>query len=261
MDTILKIDNVSMRFGGLMALSEVGFEVAKGRILGLIGPNGAGKTTMFNCIAGIYKPTSGGVLYDMGGSLKDVAGSKPERMTEIGVARTFQNIRLFGSLSVLDNVRIGRHCRASQGFWGAVLRTRGQKAEEKRLVEQSLEYLDFVGLRSKALDLSSSLSYGDQRRLEIARAMASQPRLLLLDEPAAGMNPQETASLVDLIHAIMNKDITVVLIEHDMKLVMSICEHLVVLDHGVKIAEGGPREIRENPQVIEAYLGRGAAHA
>jgi branched-chain amino acid transport system ATP-binding protein len=261
MDTLLKIDGVSMRFGGLMALADVSFDVKKGRILGLIGPNGAGKTTMFNCVAGIYKPTDGRIVFDKGGTLADVAGSRPEQMTQMGVARTFQNIRLFSSLSVLDNVRIGRHCRTGEGFWGAVLRTKTQRAEEKMLVEQSLEYLDFVGLKHKALDLSSALSYGDQRRLEIARAMASQPRLLLLDEPAAGMNPQETASLVALIHAIMEKDITVVLIEHDMKLVMSICEHIVVLDHGVKIAEGGPREIRENPEVIEAYLGRGAAHA
>ena len=261
MDTILNIDGVSKRFGGLLALADVSFEVKKGRILGLIGPNGAGKTTMFNCIAGIYTPTEGTITFDKGGAPVSVGGSRPEQMTQMGVARTFQNIRLFGSLPVLDNVRIGRHCRAAQGFWGAVLRTKSQKAEEKLLVEQSLEYLDFVGLKHKALDLSSSLSYGDQRRLEIARALASQPKLLLLDEPAAGMNPQETGSLVDLIHAILEKDVTVVLIEHDMKLVMSICEHLVVLDHGVKIAEGGPREIRENPEVIEAYLGRGAAHA
>jgi branched-chain amino acid transport system ATP-binding protein len=261
MDAILKIDGVSKRFGGLMALSDVSFEVSKGRILGLIGPNGAGKTTMFNCIAGIYKPTDGAILFDGQGGQVDVGGSRPEQMTQMGVARTFQNIRLFGALSVLDNVRIGRHCRASQGFWGAMLRTGAQKAEEKLLVERSMEYLDFVGLKLKALDLSNSLSYGDQRRLEIARALASEPRLLLLDEPAAGMNPQETASLVDLIHAILEKGVTVVLIEHDMKLVMRICEHLVVLDHGIKIAEGGPREIRENQDVIEAYLGRGASHA
>ncbi|GFK94266.1 Glutamine transport ATP-binding protein GlnQ [Fundidesulfovibrio magnetotacticus] len=261
MDAILKIDSVSKRFGGLMALSDVSFQVTRGQILGLIGPNGAGKTTMFNCIAGIYKPTEGSILFEREGRHVEVGGSRPEQMTQMGVARTFQNIRLFASLSVLDNVRIGRHCRAAQGFWGAVLRTRAQKAEEKRLVDQSMSYLDFVGLGPKALDLSSALSYGDQRRLEIARALASEPRLLLLDEPAAGMNPQETASLVDLIHAILAKGVDVVLIEHDMKLVMSICQHLVVLDHGVKIAEGGPREIRENPEVIEAYLGRGAAHA
>jgi len=158
-------------------------------------------------------------------------------------------------------VRIGRHCRATQGFWGAVLRTRAQRAEEARLVEEAMGHLAFVGLDQKALDDAGSLPYGDQRRLEIARALASDPRLLLLDEPAAGMNPQETASLMDLIHAILDKGVTVVLIEHDMKLVMRICKHLAVLDHGVLIAEGGPREVRENPDVIEAYLGRGVAHA
>jgi len=244
-----------------MALADVSFEVEEGRILGLIGPNGAGKTTMFNCIAGHYKPTSGAILFDKDGGPTDVGGSRPEQMTRLGVARTFQNIRLFASLTVLDNVRIGCHCRASQGFWGAVLRTKAQQAEEKLLVERSMEHLEFVGLGQKALDLSGSLSYGDQRRLEIARALASQPRLLLLDEPAAGMNPQETASLTELIHAILDQGVTVVLIEHDMKLVMRICEHLVVLDHGVKLTEGGPREVRENPGVIEAYLGRGTAHA
>ena len=261
MDAILKIDGVSMRFGGLMALSDVSFTVGNGQILGLIGPNGAGKTTMFNCIAGIYKPTEGKVLYRKADAFADVGGSRPERMTRIGVARTFQNIRLFGALTVLDNVRIGGHCRAKRGFWGAVLRTKAQRAEEARLVEQSMEHLDFVGLGAKALELSSSLAYGDQRRLEIARALAAEPKLLLLDEPAAGMNPQETASLVDLIHQILAGGITVVLIEHDMKLVMKICEYLVVLNHGVKIAEGAPLAIKENAEVIEAYLGKGAAHA
>jgi len=261
MDAILKVESVCMRFGGLMALSDVSFAVDEGRILGLIGPNGAGKTTMFNCVAGIYKPTEGRILYRKAEGFADVGGSRPERMTRMGVARTFQNIRLFGSLTVLDNVRIGGHCGASKGFWGAILRTRAQRAEEARLVERGMEHLNFVGLGAKALSLASSLAYGDQRRLEIARALASGPKLLLLDEPAAGMNPQETASLVDLIHQILAKGITVVLIEHDMKLVMKICEYLVVLNHGVKIAEGAPGEIRENAEVIEAYLGKGAAHA
>lgn len=258
---ILDIDSLTMRFGGLLALADISFNVRKKEILGLIGPNGAGKSTMFNCISGVLKPTSGNMLFETGDKKIRVNGYKPEKMTYLGVARTFQNIRLFSELTVLDNVRIGRHCRTKANFFGAVLRTRSQKEEEQSIVDQSMDWLRFVGLDKYAFLTAAGLSYGFQRKLEIARSLATDPSLLLLDEPAAGMNPKETRSLVELIHKISDLGITVILIEHDMKLVMSICRRLVVLDHGMKIAEGGPGEIREDPTVIEAYLGRGAADA
>jgi len=259
--SILNISGLTQRFGGLMALSDVSFSVPSNDIIGLIGPNGAGKTTLFNCVAGVYKPTSGEIQFQANGSPVKINGFKPEKMTLLGIARTFQNIRLFTSLNVLDNVRIGRHCRAQSNFFGAVLRHRSQQQEEKEIIDNAMRWLSFVGLARQALNPASSLPYGDQRRLEIARALASEPTLLLLAEPAAGMNPRETKLLDELIHKILDQNITVMLIEHDMKLVMSICRHIVVLDHGIRIAEGSPQEIKENPQVIEAYLGRGAVGA
>jgi ABC-type branched-subunit amino acid transport system ATPase component len=261
MSSILRLQGVTKKFGGLMALNEVSFNAPANRILGLIGPNGAGKTTLFNCITGVYKPSQGDILLQTEAGAVRVNGKKPDRMTALGVARTFQNIRLFSALSVLDNVRIGRHARTSCGLFGALFRASGQKAEERRIVEDAMRWLGFVGLESKALDTASSLAYGDQRRLEIARALATEPRVLLLDEPAAGMNPFETHMLNDLIHEILDLGITVILIEHDMKLVMNICHYLLVLDHGEKIAEGPPSAIKDDTRVIEAYLGRGAAHA
>jgi ABC-type branched-subunit amino acid transport system ATPase component len=258
---LLEAKEISKNFGGLRAVNMYSLSLDPGEIVGLIGPNGAGKTTLFNCIAGVYKPTRGEVVFRPDGEPVRTNGFKPEKVTALGIARTFQNIRLFTELSVLDNVRIGCHPRGRSTFLGAVLRTPGQKKEELEIVDRSMRWLKFVGLSAWALHDAASLSYGNQRRLEIARALATGPKLLMLDEPAAGMNPRETAMLIDLIHAILGQDVTVLLIEHDMKLVMKICRRLVVLDHGVKIAEGDPSAIRNNPDVVEAYLGRGAAHA
>jgi branched-chain amino acid transport system ATP-binding protein len=260
MKSILNVENITMRFGGLKALDNLDLKVNEGEIVALIGPNGAGKTTFFNCVTGIYPPTAGDVLImPPGKSSERINGLKPNEVTERGMARTFQNIRLFGSMSVLENVMIGRHCRLKSGIASAIFRPRSTVNEEKQLIKDSYEVLEKIGLSQYVNELAMNLPYGAQRRLEIARAMATDPFLLLLDEPAAGMNPQETKDLDDLIVWIRdNENISILLIEHDMKLVMSLSDKIFVMDYGKKIAEGTPEEIKSNPVVIKAYLGEDA---
>jgi branched-chain amino acid transport system ATP-binding protein len=259
---VLEVGRLTMDFGGLRAVDGVDLVVREGEIVTLIGPNGAGKTTFFNCVTGLYTPTGGDVVIDppRRGKRARINGLKPNLVTERGLARTFQNIRLFQNMTVLENVMVGRHCRTRAGILGAVLRGPRTRSEEKGIVDSSYAILEEVGLAGQVDEFARNLPYGLQRRLEIARALATEPFLLLLDEPAAGMNPQETDDLVALIRRIRDRHgISILLIEHDMRLVMSLSERITVMDYGKRIAEGLPAEIRANPEVIRAYLGEGEA--
>ncbi|MGG0656384.1 ABC transporter ATP-binding protein [Rummeliibacillus pycnus] len=249
---VLKIQNVSKNFGGISALTDVSFSINEGEIYGLIGPNGAGKTTMFNLITNIFSPTSGEIILNG----ENITAIKPYKITEKGICRTYQNIRLFTQMSAIENVMVGGHCRTQSGVIRGVLRTKLQRKEEQELKQKAEELLELVGLIEFKDVLSENLAYGQQRRLEIARALASDPKLLLLDEPAAGMNEKETDSLFDLIKKVQARGITVLIIEHDMPLIMKICDRITVLNFGKKLAEGTPLEIQNNEAVIEAYLGK-----
>ncbi|MEN9474088.1 ABC transporter ATP-binding protein [Malikia spinosa] len=253
-ETVLKVAGISKRFGGLQALSEVGLTITRGQVYGLIGPNGAGKTTFFNVITGLYTPDSG--TFELGG--KPYQPTAVHEVAKAGIARTFQNIRLFAEMTALENVMVGRHLRTKSGLLGAILRTPGFKAEERAIAERARELLDYVGIGKYADFKARTLSYGDQRRLEIARALATDPQLIALDEPAAGMNATEKVMLRELIERIRQDNRTVLLIEHDVKLVMGLCDRVTVLEYGKLLAEGTPHEVQHNEKVIEAYLGTGA---